>query len=84
MYKVTMKIDGMICSMCEAHINDIIRKNAADAKKVTSSHSKGESSFLCDSIPDVESLKEAIRQTGYEVKDIRWEEYEKKKWNLFG
>ncbi len=84
MYKVTMKIDCMICGMCEAHINEVIRKNVSDAKKVFSSHSKGESSFLCDGIPDTESLREAIRQTGYEVKDIRWEEYEKKKWNLFG
>ena len=84
MYKVTMKIDCMICGMCEAHINEVIRKNVSDAKKVVSSHSKGESSFLCNEIPDPELLKEAIRQTGYEVKDIRWEEYEKKKWNLFG
>ena len=81
MYKITMKIDGMMCGMCEAHINDVIRKNVSDAKKVISSHSKGESSFLCSVIPDMELLKEAIRQTGYDVKDVRWEEY-KKKWSL--
>ena len=82
MYKVTIKIDGMMCGMCEAHIDDVIRKNVSDAKKVSSSHSKGESSFLCNDIPDVELLKKVIRQSGYEVKDIRWEEYEKK-WSLF-
>ena len=40
MYKTTLKIDGMMCSMCEAHINDVIRKNMKEAKKVSSSHSK--------------------------------------------
>ena len=37
MYKTTLKIDGMMCSMCEAHINDVIRKNMKEAKKVSSS-----------------------------------------------
>ena len=26
MTKTTLSIDGMMCSMCEAHINDAIRK----------------------------------------------------------
>jgi len=26
MYKTTVKIDGMMCGMCEVHINDSIRK----------------------------------------------------------
>ena len=26
MYKTTLKIDGMMCGMCESHINDTIRK----------------------------------------------------------
>ena len=39
MYKTTLKIDGMMCGMCESHINDTIRK-AAPVKKVTSSHAK--------------------------------------------
>ena len=40
MYKTTIKIDGMACGMCEAHVNEAIRKVCA-AKKVTSSHKKG-------------------------------------------
>ena len=27
MIKTTLKIDGMMCGMCEAHMNDLIRKN---------------------------------------------------------
>ena len=26
MIKTALKIDGMMCGMCEAHINDVIRK----------------------------------------------------------
>ena len=45
MLKVTMKIDGMSCGMCEAHINDAIRK-VFSVKKVTSSHRKGITELL--------------------------------------
>ena len=37
MLKITLKIDGMACGMCESHINDVIRNNF-DVKKVSSSH----------------------------------------------
>ena len=47
MLKTTLKIDGMMCSMCEAHIQEVIRKSVPGAKKVSASHSKGEASFLC-------------------------------------
>ena len=36
MIKTTLKIDGMMCGMCESHMNDVIRKNFK-IKKVTSS-----------------------------------------------
>lgn len=39
MYKITLDVDGMACGMCEAHVNDAVRK-AFQVKKVTSSHSK--------------------------------------------
>lgn len=41
MIKTTLKFDGMMCGMCESHINDAIR-NSFDVKKVNSSHTKGE------------------------------------------
>ena len=65
MNKVTVKIDGMACGMCEAHINETIRKTVPDAKKVSSSHKKGEASFLTESAPDLNALREAINKTGY-------------------
>ena len=83
MNKVTLKIDGMMCGMCEAHINDVIRKNMPEAKKVSSSFKKGESTFLYEGTVDEEKLKEVIRETGYELKEISSESYQKK-WSLFG
>ena len=38
MVKTTIRIDGMMCGMCEAHMNDAIRRVVPDAKKVKSSH----------------------------------------------
>ncbi len=36
MVKITLKINGMMCGMCESHINDVIRKTFP-VKKVSSS-----------------------------------------------
>ena len=41
MFEIKVKIDGMMCPMCESHVNDAIRK-AFDPKKVSSSHKSGE------------------------------------------
>ena len=29
MIKITLEIDGMMCGMCEAHVNDAIRRDPA-------------------------------------------------------
>ena len=78
MYRILMNIDGMMCGMCEAHINDVIRRNIKDARKASSSHKKGEASFICENVPDSQFLEKIIRQTGYELKDMSIEAYEKR------
>ena len=35
MFKTTIKIEGMMCNMCEAHVNDAVRA-AVSASKVNS------------------------------------------------
>ena len=80
MIKTTLKIDGMMCSMCEEHINDVIRKAVPDAKKVSASHTKGEASFLTEDAVDEQLLKDAIAATGYECLSVTAEPYEKKGW----
>ena len=81
MIKTTVKIDGMACSMCEAHINDAIRK-AFPVKKVTSSHTKKESVILSEMPIDPEALRAAIDATGYTYLSSSAEPYVKK--GLFG
>ena len=78
MNKITVKIDGMMCGMCEAHINDTIRKVYPAAKKVSSSRKKGESTFLLDGEVNEEELSAAIKETGYEYKSMQSEPYKKK------
>ena len=65
MTETVIKINGMACSMCEAHINDAIRQKF-NVKKVTSSHAKGESVVLSEQPLDEEALRAAITATGYE------------------
>ncbi len=82
MIKTTMKIDGMSCGMCEAHINDAVR-GAFKVKKVESSHSKGTTQIISEAPLDDEELKAVIEQTGYTVLQIDSEPYEKKRFSLF-
>ena len=81
MLKITVQVDGMMCGMCESHVNDAVRK-AFQVKKVTSSHSKGQTVILTENDIDVGTLRSAICATGYEVKAVSKEPYEKK--GLFG
>ncbi len=82
MNKVTLKIDGMMCGMCEAHICDTIRNAVPSAKKVAASRNKKEASFLTEEAVDFVSLKAAIAATGYTCLGIETAPYEKK--GLFG
>lgn len=55
MFKITAKVEGMACGMCEAHINDAVRQNFA-VKKVTSSHSKGKTEIIAELPIDEDKL----------------------------
>lgn len=77
MIRITVKIEGMVCGMCESHINDAVRR-AFPVKKVTSSHSKGQTVILTENDIDEDALRSAIGATGYEVKAVSKEPYEKK------
>ncbi len=81
MKKITMKIDGMMCGMCESHVNDAVR-NAFKVKKVSSSHRKGETVVLSENEINEEELRTAVEKTGYKVLSITVSEQEKR--GLFG
>lgn len=77
MIQTTVEVSGMACSMCEAHINDAVRK-AFLVEKVSSSHSKGRTVILSKEPLEEKALRAAIEATGYRVGEIRREPYEKK------
>ena len=69
MFKYTVKVDGMMCGMCESHVNDVIRR-AFEIKKVTSSHTKGETVIISENELPEDKVCAEINATGYEVKGI--------------
>ena len=77
MWKYTVEVRGMMCGMCEAHVNDAVRK-AFPVKKVSSSRGKKQTVVISERELDTSALSDAIRKTGYEVGEIRKEPYEKK------
>ena len=83
MIKTTLTIDGMMCLMCESHVNDTIRQSF-NIKKVSSSHTKGITEIISESPLDEKALREAVGKTGYKVLEVKTEPYEKKRFSLFG
>lgn len=82
MVKTTIQVDGMMRGMCESHINDAIRQ-AVKVNKVTSSHTKGETMLITEETVDEAAVRAAIEKTGYQVKGIHSEPYEKKGFSMF-
>lgn len=83
MIKTVLKVDGMMCGMCEAHLNDAIRNNFK-IKKVTSSHKSGTVEITAEDKIDPERLKETVASLGYTVLSIEERSCEKKGSGLFG
>ncbi len=81
MYEIILKVDGMKCGMCEAHVNDAVRDNF-NVKKVKSSHSKGQTVILTEEDMDEKKLSNIVSATGYIVTEVQKKPYEKK--GLFG
>ena len=63
MIETILKVDGMMCGMCESHVNETVRKTA-DVKKVTSSHTKGETVILSEQVRFHEDLSVRCRRAG--------------------
>ena len=75
--KITLKIDGMVCGMCGAHINDAVRR-AFPVKKVSSSKTKKETVIITETDIEEKQLYDVIKNTGYILTEIKKEPYEKK------
>ena len=69
MIETIVKVDGMMCGMCEGHINDAIRSHF-QVKKVSSSHSKGRTVIRSQEALDQAQLRQVIDATGYTALDV--------------
>lgn len=76
MKKITAKVDGMMCLMCESHVNDMIRK-AFKVKKVTSSHKKNETVIITGEDLSVDQIDTVLSEMGYHCIDVKVEPYKK-------
>ena len=77
MIRTTVQVSGMVCGMCEAHVNDAVR-SAFRVKKVSSSRNKGETVIESEKPLDQEKLRQAINNTGYLMLSAAEEEISKK------
>jgi copper chaperone CopZ len=66
MIETKLTIEGMACSMCEAHVNDAIRKNFT-VKRVKSNRRKKTCMIKSLEPLDEEAVKKVITDLGYEV-----------------
>ena len=72
MYKITVSVEGMMCPMCEKHMNDAV-KAAFKVKKVTSSHAEKKTEILSKAPISESELLRAVEATGYQVSDFKCE-----------
>ena len=78
MWKYTAEVRGMVCGMCEAHVNDAVRR-AFPAAKVRSSRSKNQTVVLTETELDPQALADTIRAAGYDAGAVRKAPFEKKR-----
>ena len=72
MYKTTVTVEGMMCHMCEKHVNEALSKAFA-AENPVSDHTANKTEFLSAEKPDEAKVKEVIEAAGYTVKAVHTE-----------
>ena len=77
MIKLKIMVDGMMCGMCEAHLNNAIRE-AFKVKKVKSSHKIGECTVISADPVDKDKLTVVIEAQGYGVLGFIESPYERR------
>lgn len=69
MNKYSLNVEGMMCGMCEAHVQDAVRKVVPTAKKVKANRKKNLVTFKAEEV-DNELLIKTITETGYTASDL--------------
>ena len=82
MIKIILGVEGMMCGMCEAHVNDAIR-NHFKVKMVSASRKNNSVEIIAENDISKDELEKVVEQTGYKLVSYDSEPYEKKKGFLF-
>lgn len=77
MIQTTVGIDGMMCDMCEAHINDAFRRHF-DVKSAKANRKKKQCVIISEQPLDEVRIRKVIAETGYDLLSINSEPYKKK------
>ena len=77
MTETIIGIDGMMCDMCEAHINDAIRKHFS-VKSAKSNRRKKQCVAVSEEPLDEARIREVIAETGYDLLSVSSGPYKKK------
>ncbi|MBQ3064262.1 MAG: cation transporter [Clostridia bacterium] len=81
MIKTVLKIEGMMCPMCEAHVAGALR-GAFPVKDATASHKAGTCTLTSEAPLSEERLTAVVSGMGYTVLSVTVSEEEKR--GLFG
>ncbi len=81
MIKTVLKIEGMMCPMCEAHVTGALR-GAFAVKSVTASHKTGICTLISEAALNEERVAAVVGGMGYTVLSVTASE--EKKRGLFG
>lgn len=77
MKETTLKIDGMMCGMCESHVADAIKRKFK-VKKIIASHADNTAVIISEQPLDELKVRAAIEGAGYRLIDFSEKDYLKK------
>lgn len=66
MTETILGIDGMMCGMCEVHVNDAIRRHFS-VKSCKSNHRTGQCTIVSETELGEDELRQAIGAIGYQM-----------------
>lgn len=77
MVETILRVDGMMCGMCESHINDVVRKTAPGEQGDFFPH-QGRDGHRLGAAGGCGGAEGCIAETGYTVTGVQTRPYEKK------
>jgi len=82
MIKTVVKIEGMMCHNCEAHMVKAFEETFS-LKKASASHENSQAELISENELDADKLRETVEAAGYKYVSSESEPYEKKGFGLF-